>query len=59
METLKTRKEVEKRNKFVGCRVTEKELKTLQNLAKENGESSLSDFMRTITNEKLKDRVIE
>ena len=30
-----------------------------QNLAKENGESSLSDFMRTITNEKLKNRVME
>ena len=27
METLKTRKEVEKRNKFIGFRVTEKELK--------------------------------
>ena len=59
MEALKTRKEVEKRNKFVGFRVTEKELKILQNLAKEDGEPSLSDFMRTITNEKLKDRVIE
>lgn len=51
---LKTRNEIEKRNKLVGFRVTEKELKALQDLAKEYGTPSLSDFMRIIINEKMK-----
>ena len=56
---LKTREQDERRKKIVTFKVTEKDLKILQNLAKENGEPSLADFMRTITNEKLKNRVIE
>ena len=53
METLKTRKEVEKRNKFVGFRVTSDEFKILKEKAKDKN-LTVSDLIRTILADNLK-----